>query len=145
MVQAESVVMVIGVFDLFHRGHVEFLKNAAGFGERMVVVVNGDEMVARYKRRPVFNEVDRLEIVRALRWVDDAVISNSFDVKPLVERFRPSSIVHGDDWPRASYLEQIRMTEEDLDRFGARLIFIPYYEGVTTSGIIRDVQEIRLE
>ena len=135
-----GTVMVIGVFDLFHRGHVEFLRRAASFGEHMVVVVNGDDMVSRYKRRPVFSEGDRLEIVKALKFVDDAIVAHDFDVKPFVERFRPAVIVHGDDWPRESYLGQIRMTEQDLVKYGVRLEFIPYYAGATTSEIIRTIQ-----
>lgn len=142
---ADGTVMVIGVFDLFHRGHVEFLRRAAGFGDRVVVIVNGDDMVSRYKRRPVFSETDRLEIVKALKWVDDAVVAHDFDVKPFVQRFRPSVIVHGDDWPRESYLAQIRMTEQDLVKYDVSLEFIPYYAGATTSEIIRTIQGILRE
>lgn len=145
MVRDTGTVMIIGVFDLFHRGHVEFVKRAAEFGERVVVIVNGDEMVTQYKRKPVFNEADRLEIIRSLRWVDEAVVTNSFDIKPLVAQFRPSVIVHGDDWLRASYLEQIRMTEEGLIKFNVQLAFIPYYNGATTSSIIRTIREMAFD
>lgn len=136
--------MIIGVFDLFHRGHVEFFNNASIYGDAMVVIVNGDQMVTDYKRKPVFCEQDRLAIVKSLRWVEDAVISNSFDIKPWVEKFRPSVIVHGDDWPRASYLEQIRMTEQDLQDYGVKLAFIPYYGHISTSALIRSIQELSL-
>lgn len=137
-------VMIVGVFDLFHRGHVEFIKQAATFGDEVSVVVNGDRMVSEYKRQPVYNENDRLAIVKALRWVDEAMISNSFDLRRPIEKFRPQVIVHGDDWPRANYLEQIRLTEQDLLDFGVELAFIPYYGQISTTELIRDIQEISL-
>lgn len=133
-------VMIVGVFDLLHRGHVEFVRQAARFGDEMVVIINGDSMVSEYKRKPLFCEEDRLAIMQSLRWVDEAAINNSFDLKPMVEKFRPAVIVHGDDWPRAGYLEQIRMTEEDLVDYGVELAFIPYYSRMSTSGLIRKIQ-----
>ena len=45
-------VYVIGVFDLFHFGHVELLRRARALGDRLIVAINGDDMVASYKRRP---------------------------------------------------------------------------------------------
>lgn len=132
-------VFVSGVFDLFHRGHVELLKQAAALGDRLYVGVNSDDMVSRYKRRPVFSQEDRLEIVKSMRCVTDAVIYGEFDLKPMVERFRPAFMVHGDDWPRESYLKQIRMTEEDLVRYGVELVFVPYWRGTSTTSIIGDV------
>lgn len=141
MEHRRGTVLVIGVFDLFHRGHLEFLKRSAEFGDRMVVLINGDDMVSRYKRRPIFDERDRLEIIRSLKCVSEATISHGFDVKPFVERFKPSVIVHGDDWPRESYLKQICMTEDDLLRLGVSLEFIPYYRGISTSQIIEAIRE----
>lgn len=64
-------VYVIGVFDLFHFGHVELLRRAKELGDRLIVAINGDEMVASYKRRPFLSERDRLEVVKACRYVDE--------------------------------------------------------------------------
>ncbi|WP_310467414.1 adenylyltransferase/cytidyltransferase family protein [Sphingomonas sp.] len=134
-----KAVFVSGVFDLFHRGHVELFKRAAALGDRLYVGVNSDEMVAKYKRRPVFCEEDRLAIVKAIRCVTDAVIYDAFDLKPMVERFKPSFMVHGDDWPRESYLKQICMTEDDLVKYGVELVFLPYWRGTSTTSIMDDV------
>ncbi len=131
-----GTVFVSGVFDLFHRGHVELLNQAAAFGDNLYVGVNSDSMVEKYKRRPVFSEADRLAIVKSMRCVTDAVIYGDFDLKPMVERFKPTVMVHGDDWPRKSYLKQIRMTEEDLVRYGVELVFVPYWRGTSTTSIV---------
>lgn len=139
MASQSTAVFVSGVFDLFHRGHVELLKRAAALGDRLYVGVNSDEMVAQYKRRPVFSQDDRLAIVKAMGCVTNAVIYGSFELKPMVEYFRPAFMVHGDDWPRESYLNQIRMTEEDLVRYGVELVFLPYWRGTSTTSIMDDV------
>jgi glycerol-3-phosphate cytidylyltransferase len=140
-----KAVFVSGVFDLFHRGHVELFRRAAELGDQLFVGVNSDEMVAKYKRRPVYSEDDRLCIVKAMACVTDAVIYYAFDLKPMVERFRPAIMVHGDDWPRASYLEQICMTEDDLLRYGVELVFLPYWRGTSTTSILDVVGARSLE
>ena len=136
MAARNRAVFVSGVFDLFHRGHVELLNRAATFGDRLFVGVNSDEMVERYKRRPIFGAADRLAIVKSMRCVTDAVIYGEFDLKPMVELFQPSVMVHGDDWPRDRYLKQICMTEEDLIRYGVDLVLIPYWRGTSTTSIV---------
>jgi cytidyltransferase-like protein len=58
----EKVVYVIGSFDLFHRGHVELLRRARALGDRLIVAINGDDIVEKYKRRPYIKEDDRLAV-----------------------------------------------------------------------------------
>ncbi|MGV3589352.1 MAG: adenylyltransferase/cytidyltransferase family protein [Adhaeribacter sp.] len=134
-------VYVIGVFDLFHRGHVEFLKKASQLGERLIVAINGDDMVASYKRRPFYSEQDRLEIIKSCKFVDEAFIITGYDNKEFIEKYNIDAIVHGDDWEEKSYMTQIRVTEEYLQQQNTRLILIPYTSGVSTSNIIKIIKE----
>ena len=67
----QKIVYVIGVFDLFHSGHVRLLQRAKALGDKLIVAINGDEMVAQYKRRPYLNEEERLEVVQSCRYVDE--------------------------------------------------------------------------
>lgn len=140
MKHRRGTVFVSGVFDLFHRGHVELLLRAAQFGDRLIVGVNSDSMVEQYKRRPVFNQADRLAIVKSMRCVTDAIVYGAFDLKPIMETVRPRVMVHGDDWPRHSYLTQIRMTEDDLLHYGVELIFVPYWRGTSTTSIVEKLR-----
>ena len=80
-------VYVIGVFDLFHKGHTEFLKKAKALGEKLIVAINGDDMVASYKRRPFYSEHDRLEIIKACKYVDEAFIIRQYDNKEYITSF----------------------------------------------------------
>jgi glycerol-1-phosphate dehydrogenase [NAD(P)+] len=134
-------VYVIGVFDLFHRGHVEFLKKARSLGEKLIIAVNGDDMVSEYKRKPLMPEQDRLEIIKTCKYVDDAFIINEYDNKEYIEKYNIDVIVHGSDWERSSYLEQICVTEEYLKENNVEVVFIPYTSGISTSGLIRQISE----
>jgi glycerol-3-phosphate cytidylyltransferase len=137
----EDVVLVVGVFDLFHAGHVNLLRQARDLGDRLVVIVNGDELTTSYKRRPVMSEADRLYLLAACRYVDSAEISNDYSVRDVVRRHRVTKIVHGDDWQAASYKRQIRCDDAFLEKHGVELVLLPYTKGISTSAIIRACAE----
>src|SRR3954463_6954784 len=134
-------VYVIGVFDLFHKGHTEFLKKAKSLGERLIVAVNGDEMVASYKRKPYYSEFDRLEIIKSCKFVDEAFIIREYDNKKYIEQYNIDVIVHGDDWEMKSYMEQIRVTDEYLREHNTTMTLVPYTSGISTSYIINQIKE----
>jgi glycerol-3-phosphate cytidylyltransferase len=135
-------VYVIGVFDLFHRGHLELLKKAKKLGDRLIVAINGDEMVSEYKRKPFFSEKDRLEIINSLAIVDEAFITNKFDNSDILIDQNISVIVHGNDWDRDSYLKQIRIDEHFLEENNISLAFVPYTAGISTSDLINQIKNI---
>lgn len=133
-------VYVIGVFDLFHKGHIELLKRAKSLGQRLIVAVNGDDMVAEYKRKPVHSETDRLETISSCKYVDEAFIIREFDNKKHLEEYNIDAIVHGDDWERNSYMQQIRVTEEYLKARNIDIVLVPYTSGISTSNLIERIK-----
>ncbi len=133
-------VYVIGVFDLFHLGHVRILKNARQLGENLIVAINGDKLVSTYKRPPIYSETERLEIIKACRYVDTAFIVQDYDNKCYLEKYNIDVIVHGDDWERSNYLKQIRVSEEYLKSKNIDLLFLPYTEGISSSELIRKIK-----
>ncbi|MGE5402757.1 MAG: adenylyltransferase/cytidyltransferase family protein [Ignavibacteriales bacterium] len=136
-----SNIYVIGVFDLFHVGHIELLKKAKQLGEKLIVAVNSDDLVSVYKRKPYYNEENRLALVKACRYVDDAFIIGEFDNKPYIEKYDIDAIVHGNDWEYTSYLEQIRVSPEYLKERNVELVLLPYTEGISTSHLIKTIKE----
>lgn len=137
----QGTVYVIGVFDLFHTGHVELLRRAKELGNKLIIAINGDEMVASYKRRPYFSEEDRLTIVKACKYVDDAFIIRQYDNKDIIKKYNISKIVHGDDWEEDSYMEQIRVTPAFLEQNSCELVLLPYTKGISTSALIKRIKE----
>lgn len=132
-----EVVLVVGVFDLFHAGHVNLLRASRALGDRLVVIVNGDRLTSSYKRAPIMSEDDRLSVLRACRYVDEAEVSNEYSIRDAIVRHGVTQVVHGDDWEIESYKRQIRCDDEFLDRHDVRLVLLPYTEGISTSDIIR--------
>lgn len=137
----QTTIYVIGVFDLFHTGHVELLKRAKALGDKLIVAINGDEMVASYKRRPYFKENDRLKIIKACRFVDEAFVIRQYDNKEVIKAYGINKIVHGDDWEEKGYMEQIRVTPEFLEKNHCELVILPYTAGISTSDLIKRIKE----
>lgn len=81
---ANGIVVVTGVFDLLHIGHLRFLEGARRLGDRLIVGVESDERVRRWKgpNRPIQTEDDRLDLLRALRVVDDVFLITGERVDP---------------------------------------------------------------
>lgn len=126
-------VFVSGVWDLFHVGHIRILKRAKALGEYLIVAVNTDRKAEFYKRKPVFPEDQRLELVRSLRCVDEAFLLDIMDFKPSVLKYHINIIVHGDDCVRARYLKQICLSEGWLQKNEIKLILLPYTPGISST------------
>jgi len=142
MYQKYNNVYAIGVFDLFHRGHVEFLKKAKALGNNLIVSINSDRLVAGYKRTPIYNEADRLELVRSCKYVNDAFIIDSYDNKEFLKEHSIDAVVHGDDWELESYKKQIRVDDAFLKDHGIELVFVGYTSDISTSDIIRQIKAL---
>lgn len=135
-------VYAIGVFDLFHRGHVEFLKKAKELGDHLIVSINSDRIVGSYKRKPIYNETDRLEIVSSCRYVDEAFIIDTYDNRKVIQEYNIDKIVHGDDWDIEGYKEQIRVDDTYLSQQSTELVMVSYTGGVSTSEIIERIKKL---
>jgi glycerol-3-phosphate cytidylyltransferase len=131
-------VLTIGTFDLLHPGHVALLERCVELGgERahVSVGVNTDDFIKRYKGSyPVMSLVERLEMLRAIRWVDDVLINKgNEDCKVLIDEVKPDLLVVGSDWLGKDYLKQTGLTREYLERRNIALVFLPYTVGISTT------------
>ena len=104
-----------GVYDLFHVGHLNLLKHAKELCDYLIVGVNSDNLVREYKKKsPIICEVDRLEIIKSVRFVDEAFIVNTLN-KIQVYKEHPFDVVFiGSDWKGNPRWQQ---TEIDLAKF----------------------------
>ncbi|AIF69590.1 FAD synthase [Palaeococcus pacificus DY20341] len=136
-------VVVGGVFDILHVGHIHFLTQAKKLGDELIVIVAHDETVKRRKgRMPINSMHDRAELLRALRVVDDVVIGEpgyfSFE---LVKKLAPDVIALGPD----QEFDVLRLKEELKKRgINAEIVRIPFsYKSdvAKTSKIIKRIVE----
>lgn len=93
-------VITFGTFDLFHLGHVRMLERAAKLGDHLVVGVSTDRLNFDKKQKyPVFSQDERLEIVAAVRYVDEVFLEESLELKrDYVLQYQADILVMGDDW-----------------------------------------------
>lgn len=126
-----------GTFDLFHKGHVNFLRQCKEIADYVVVSLNTDDFIYRYKGSyPVINFEDRRDVLLSCKYVDE-VISNTDgeDSKPAILSIQPKFIAIGSDWAKKDYYKQMNFTQEWLDDNGMVLIYLPYTEHISTTKI----------
>lgn len=93
-------VITFGTFDVFHIGHLRILERAREFGDCLIVGVSTDSMNFEKKQRyPVYSQDERLEIISALKCVDEVFFEESLDLKRhYLQTYNADMLVMGDDW-----------------------------------------------
>jgi FAD synthetase len=127
-------VMASGVFDILHPGHLRYLQEARDQGDELVVVVATDATVRRRKHEPITPENMRLELISALKMVDQAFLGSDGDMFGVVERINPDIIALGYDQDfdereiektllkRGMKVRVVRMSKHGEDLNGTRKI-----------------------
>ncbi|MCS4540904.1 MAG: FAD synthase [Euryarchaeota archaeon] len=91
-------VMASGVFDLLHTGHLFYLTECKKLGDELTVVIARDSTVKKLKNRPpIIPETNRLQMVQALKPVDEAILGSETDPLETVEKIKPNIIALGPD------------------------------------------------
>ena len=93
-------IITFGTFDVFHVGHLRIIERAYRLGDYLIVGVSTDEMNYEKKgRNPVYNQAERMEIISALRYVDEVFSEVSLSLKRhYIQTYRADVLVMGDDW-----------------------------------------------
>lgn len=129
-----------GVFDLFHVGHLNLLARAREHCDYLVAGVVSDRMAQRNKGlRPVVPEDERLMIVRAIRYVDEAVLEDVPHKLEMWERVRFDVIVKGDDWRETDRGEKL---ESDFGAVGVEVAYVPYTDRTSSTLLRRALERI---
>lgn len=134
-----KLVFTNGCFDLLHAGHARYLAQARALGDALVVAVNSDASVRALKgpSRPINQELDRAEVVAALRSVDAVVIFDEPRVTRLIEVIQPHVYAKGGD-----YTPDSLDTEEKaaLIKAGAAIHILPLVPGRSTTATLKRLQ-----
>lgn len=130
-----------GVFDMFHRGHLEAIKKVrqeAGIDGKVIIGVVSDKDAYSYKRVPIINEVDRVEIVSNIKDVDRVIFPCPMSTtKKFIEEHNIDLVVHGfadinDFNNQKEYFKEII----DLGKFKMQT----YYDKTSTTDIIKNIK-----
>ncbi len=130
-----------GVFDLFHIGHVNLLRNAKSVCDKLIVGVTTDELLLEYKKkRPIIPFSERIEIIRSLKCVDAVISQENMDKFAAWEKLKFDIMIVGDDWFNTPKWENI---ESQFKEHGVRIIYFPYTKGTSSTLINRILMEER--
>lgn len=122
-----------GTFDTLHYGHINLLKKAKEYCDYLIVGVNSDELVKRYKNtETIIKTFDRVNIVEAIKYVDKVVVTETLDKNIHLKNLSYNVIFIGDDWKGS---ERWNKTEEELKKVSVDVIYIPYTKSISTSKI----------
>lgn len=124
-----------GVFDLFHIGHLNMLKNAKGMCDKLIVGVTTDELVSYKHKKAVIPFEERIEIVRSIDCVDVAIPQRSMDKFEAWKKLKFDVMFVGDDWYATEKWEEY---ERQFAEVGVKIIYFPYTRG-TSSTLINEV------
>lgn len=135
---SRPLVFTNGVFDILHRGHVEYLQAACRLGAALLVAVNADvsaRLLGKGADRPLNREADRAAVVAALRCVDAVMLFEERTPVALIEKIRPDIYVKGGDYDMET-LEETRLVRS----WGGRAEAIPFREGYSTTQLVAQIR-----
>ena len=129
-----------GVYDLFHIGHLNLLKNAKGMCDKLVVGVTVDELVSYKGKQSFIPFEDRIEIVRSIKYVDAAVPQYDMDKLTACKKLGATVLFVGDDWYGTEKWQQY---EKDFAAEGIRIVYFPYTKGISSTKITEALRAVR--
>jgi glycerol-3-phosphate cytidylyltransferase len=124
-----------GVYDLFHIGHLNLLRNARSMCDKLVVGVTTDELVSYKNKKAVIPFEERMEIVRCVRYVDAVVPQESLDKFEIWQKLKFDVLFVGDDWYKSESWQALEARFSDV---GVKVVYFPYTKG-TSSSLINEV------
>ena len=136
----EIVGYTTGVYDLFHIGHLNLLKNAKGMCDRLIVGVTVDDLVLYKGKKAMIPYEDRAEIVRSVKYVDAVVPQYDMDKVAACKKLGASILFVGDDWYGT---EKWQEYEEELKKIGVDVVYFPYTKGVSSTKISEALNNTR--
>jgi D-glycero-beta-D-manno-heptose 1-phosphate adenylyltransferase len=134
--EKKKIVFTNGVFDIVHRGHVEYLTKAKAIGDVLIVGMNTDTSVRRLKgpERPVVSQDDRAFVLAALRAVDYVCLFDEDTPYNLIKAIVPDVLVKGSDWA----IDDI-VGKDVVEAAGGKVQTIDYVPDRSTTNIIKKI------
>jgi rfaE bifunctional protein nucleotidyltransferase chain/domain len=135
-IQHKSVVFTNGVFDIIHRGHVEYLQRAKSLGDVLIVGLNTDKSVKRIKgdKRPIVGECDRAFVLSNLSVVDFVCLFDEDTPFNLISEIIPDILVKGADWD----LDKI-VGRDVVEKNRGKVATIEFFENRSSTNIIETI------
>jgi glycerol-3-phosphate cytidylyltransferase len=129
-----------GVFDLFHVGHLNLLRNARAMCDKLIVGVTIDDLVLYKNKRAVIPFHERVAVVQACRYVDVAVPQDTLDKRVAFDLYKFDVMFVGDDWFKS---DRWNALDKEFSTLGVRIMYLPYTQGTTSTLINATLERLR--
>jgi rfaE bifunctional protein nucleotidyltransferase chain/domain len=136
--KGDRIVFTNGCFDMLHRGHIEYIEEAAALGDRVIIGLNSDASVRRQGKgldRPLNDQDSRAKVLAALRSVDAVVIFEQDTPLELIQAIGPDVLVKGGDWS-----EDRIVGAEYVRSYGGVVRSLRTVEGFSTTALIEKIR-----
>ncbi|GMG95600.1 adenylyltransferase/cytidyltransferase family protein [Tepidimicrobium xylanilyticum] len=130
-----------GVFDLFHIGHLNMLRNAKSMCDKLIVGVTTDELVSYKNKKPLIPFEERIEIVRSIKFVDVAIPQTSMEKFEAWKRLKFNIMFVGDDWYNTDKWNEY---ETQLSKVGVKIIYFPYTNGISSTLLSKKIRDAKI-
>ena len=138
--EKEVVGYTTGVFDLFHIGHLRLLQRAKKRCDHLIVGVSTDELVEEYKnKRPVIPFEERVEIISALKCVDQVVPQTNRDKIAAYNEIKFDVMFVGSDWKGSELFTKVEL---ELAKHGVDVVYFEYTNNVSSTALKSTLQAI---
>lgn len=136
--QGKSVGFTNGAFDLLHLGHLTYLTAARREADILIVGLNSDASVKRYKgeQRPIVPQAERAEMLLGLKVVDYVVIFDEDEPADIIAKILPDALIKGSDW--AHYVSG----REIVEAHGGKVVLADFVQGRSTTNIIEKIRSL---
>ncbi|HNR18729.1 MAG TPA: D-glycero-beta-D-manno-heptose 1-phosphate adenylyltransferase [Bacteroidia bacterium] len=133
----KKIVFTNGCFDILHKGHVAYLTEAKALGDVLIMGLNSNSSVKKLKgeSRPVNDENARAFVLAGLAGIDAVIIFEEDTPYDLIKFIQPHVLVKGGDYKP----EQIA-GHDLVEASGGKVVIIPFFQGFSTSGVIRKMK-----
>ncbi|WP_068082183.1 adenylyltransferase/cytidyltransferase family protein [Polycladidibacter stylochi] len=125
-------VITFGTFDVLHVGHVRILQRARMLGDYLIVGVSTDSLnLQKKKKKAIYSQFERMEIVKSLQYVDEVFLEHSLESKgDYIKNNQADILVMGDDWKGRF----------DIFKNLCDVIYLPRTEGISTSEVLENIK-----
>jgi rfaE bifunctional protein nucleotidyltransferase chain/domain len=133
----KRIVFTNGVFDLLHPGHLRYLQRSRELGDVLIVGVNSDRSVRANKgeSRPITPELERVEILEAMRCVDAVVVFDEETPHDIINALQPDILVKGADWA-----EDAIVGRDIVEARGGKVVRMQIENGHSTTAIVERIR-----
>lgn len=131
----KTIVALSGSFDVLHIGHIRAFEEAKSYGDVLVVLLNSDSSVKKYKgpNRPLVSEEERAEMLMAIEFIDYVIIFDEINPKNALRELKPDIYCQGKDWGEDC------LEKETVLSYGGKIKVLQWQKGRSTTDLVRRI------